>query len=83
METDQCTVYLYTPGQPNQKKEEFSNLVSRYGYVALSRGRSRARIRIKNFDVCKFEVSTAVLNLYRTLQHGETYGQENIHTTAN
>ena len=30
METDQCTVYLYTPGQPNQKKEEFSNLVSRY-----------------------------------------------------
>ena len=48
------------------------------GYVALSRGRSRAGIRIKNFDVCKFEVSTAVLNLYRTLQHGETYGQENI-----
>ena len=35
METDQCTVYLYTPGQPNQKKEEFSNLVSRYPTVAV------------------------------------------------
>ena len=28
-------VPVYTPGQPNQKKEEFSNLVSRYPTVAV------------------------------------------------
>ena len=44
METDQCTVYLYTPGQPNQKKEEFSNLVSRYPTVAVEWFQVRAKV---------------------------------------